>query len=172
MSWLQQKTKSKTWGWCALAWQVSTTCNSQWHTQTHTPLPGSRSVCILKEPRHTKTSWEKHTLTQSSTLYLLVVTCRQAPPLVSQWTLLQPSWRMTQSDVSPATNMGDWTRWRKGDTHNITSTDSKPFTHLKQSWSLAPDTLSKVKIQVLVFKNKNLKPFQPNVFLVSTCLKS
>lgn len=59
------------------------------------------------------------------------------PPLVSQWTLLQPRWRMAQSDLSPATNTDDGTGERKekqrkkgGGTFRIqTRTDSQPLIH-------------------------------------------
>lgn len=88
-------------------------------THKHATPEAQEAVCIPKDPRHTKHCEENthtHALAHNhwpSTSWSSRV---GRAPLVSQWTLLQPSWKMTQSDVSPATHIGDWTRWRRGDT--------------------------------------------------------
>lgn len=112
----------------APSWQVNTTRNSQWHTHKHTLLK-PRSVCASrKEPRHTKSFVRKtHPYIPYTLTHIMDppnwTSWWPPSPLVSQWTLLQPSWRTTQSDMSPATNMG--TRWRRGGhpPHDTTSTN-------------------------------------------------
>lgn len=88
------------------------------------------------------------------------------PPLVSQWTLLQPRWRMAHLDLSPATNTDDGTgerkaKKKKGAGHleyKLEPTHSHSFTQQKQSCQ-APVTVNTVK--------KNSKQFPPQNFFSS-----
>lgn len=91
-------------------------------------------MCIPKEPRRTK----KYTHTHTNIIDLTPPggQVSAGPPLVSQWTLLQPRWRMAQSDLSPATNTDDGMGERKGKKkkgggtfRRQTRTDSQPLIH-------------------------------------------
>lgn len=142
MWWPQQKhTKIKRKGSCALVRQVNTTCNSQWHTQTHSSWgPGGRA-----RPEGTKAdeNIEEHTHTHNHRPSSSRWSGVHRPRLVSQWTLLQPSWRMTQLDLSPATNT-DQVRKKAAQTqHRLTTT--RALKTILKSYFLAP-----VKIWVLI----------------------
>ena len=133
----KKKKKKKDTFWAHVHWyDRSTRLVTVSGTYTHRAPEAQEVVCIPKgtKAKHCEENTHIHTHTQNhGPSTLLVVTCWQAhpPPLVSQWTLLQPSWRMTRSDMSPATNFVDWTRWWKRQKKQ----KHKAFTHLKQSIS-------------------------------------